>query len=203
MVTGVSGSGKSEYAEQISCQLAKDNKKYYVATMYPYGEDGRSRVKKHKLQRDGKGFETIEQYQNIGGALKGCKRDTKPVVLVECMSNLLANECFEENGHPDNIFAECMQLYSECSHLVIVTNEVFSDGCEYDDSGESFERQYQILKRAELNSGKHQCRSCSYDSRTLVIDYSKVSESNRKRIGDIHPRWNSHFKSNLLRYYMI
>ena len=26
MVTGVSGSGKSEYAEQISCQLAKDNK---------------------------------------------------------------------------------------------------------------------------------------------------------------------------------
>ena len=46
MVTGVSGSGKSEYAEQISCQLAKDNKKYYVATMYPYGEDGRSRVKK-------------------------------------------------------------------------------------------------------------------------------------------------------------
>lgn len=123
MVTGVSGSGKSEYAEQISCQLAKDNKKYYVATMYPYGEDGRSRVKKHKLQRDGKGFETIEQYQNIGGALKGCKRDTKPVVLVECMSNLLANECFEENGHPDNIFAECMQLYSECSHLVIVTNE--------------------------------------------------------------------------------
>ena len=129
MVTGVSGSGKSEYAEQISCQLAKDNKKYYVATMYPYGEDGRSRVKKHKLQRDGKGFETIEQYQNIGGALKGCKRDTKPVVLVECMSNLLANECFEENGHPDNIFAECMQLYSECSHLVILTNEVFSDGC--------------------------------------------------------------------------
>lgn len=35
MVTGVSGSGKSEYAEQISCQLAKDNKKilcgYYVS----------------------------------------------------------------------------------------------------------------------------------------------------------------------------
>ena len=34
MVTGVSGSGKSEYAEQISCQLAKDNKKYYVATIH-------------------------------------------------------------------------------------------------------------------------------------------------------------------------
>ena len=25
-----------------------------------------------------------------------------------------------------------MKLYSGCRHLVIVTNEVFSDGCEYD-----------------------------------------------------------------------
>ena len=81
MVTGVSGSGKSEYAEQISCQLAKDNKKYYVATMYPYGEDGRSRVKKHKLQRDGKGFETIEQYQN---ALK--KTDIQIIYLLNVCS---------------------------------------------------------------------------------------------------------------------
>ena len=132
IITGVSGSGKSEYAEQICCRLARDNKKYYVATMQPFGEEGRIRIEKHKRQREGKGFETKEQYQNIGGALKGCKRDTKPVVLVECMSNLLANECFEENGHPDNIFDGCMKLYSGCRHLVIVTNEVFSDGCEYD-----------------------------------------------------------------------
>ena len=62
------------------------------------------------------------------------------------MSNLLANECSEENGHPDNIFAECMQLYSECSHLVIVTNEVFSDGCEYDDSTTDY-----IRRLGELN----------------------------------------------------
>ena len=66
IITGVSGSGKSEYAEQICCQLAKDNKKYYVATMQPFGEEGRIRIEKHKRQREGKGFETIEQYQNIG-----------------------------------------------------------------------------------------------------------------------------------------
>lgn len=56
----------------------------------------------------------------------------RPVVLVECMSNLLANECFGEAGKPDDIFDGCMKLYSGCRHLVIVTNEVFSDGCEYD-----------------------------------------------------------------------
>ena len=111
IITGVSGSGKSEYAEQICCQLAKDNKKYYVATMQPFGEEGRIRIEKHKRQREGKGFETIEQYQNIGSALDCCDKEERPVVLVECMSNLLANECFGEAGKPDDIF---------------------SDGCEYD-----------------------------------------------------------------------
>ena len=38
VVTGVSGSGKSEYAEQICCKLSGDRKKYYIATMQPYGE---------------------------------------------------------------------------------------------------------------------------------------------------------------------
>ena len=146
LITGASGSGKYEYAEKICCGLAGSAQKYYIATMQPYGAEGAQRIRRHHALRQGKGFETIEKYQNIGGALKGCKRDTKPVVLVECMSNLLANECFEENGHPDNIFAECMQLYSECSHLVIVTNEVFSDGCEYDDSTTDY-----IRRLGELN----------------------------------------------------
>ena len=44
IITGVSGSGKSEYAEQICCRLAGDNKKYYVATMQPFGEEGRIRI---------------------------------------------------------------------------------------------------------------------------------------------------------------
>ncbi len=132
IITGVSGSGKSEYAEQICCQLAGDNKKYYVATMQPFGEEGRIRIEKHKRQREGKGFETIEQYQNIGSALAYCDKEERPVVLVECLSNLLANECFGEAGKPDDIFDDCMKLYSGCMHLVIVTNEVFSDGCEYD-----------------------------------------------------------------------
>ena len=144
VVTGVSGSGKSEYAEQICCKLSGDRKKYYIATMQPYGEEGKKRILRHHRLRSGKGFETIEQYMHIGEAAE--RISNKPVVLLECMSNLLANECFEENGHPDNIFAECMQLYSECSHLVIVTNEVFSDGCEYDDSTTDY-----IRRLGELN----------------------------------------------------
>ena len=42
LVTGVSGSGKSEYAEKICCDLADGEKKYYIATMQPFGAEGRS-----------------------------------------------------------------------------------------------------------------------------------------------------------------
>ena len=90
VVTGVSGSGKSEYAEQICCKLSGDRKKYYIATMQPYGEEGKKRILRHHRLRSGKGFETIEQYMHIGEAAE--RISNKPVVLLECMSNLLANE---------------------------------------------------------------------------------------------------------------
>ena len=35
LITGTSGSGKSEYAEKICCELAGSAKKYYIATMHP------------------------------------------------------------------------------------------------------------------------------------------------------------------------
>lgn len=134
LVTGVSGSGKSEYAEQLCCHLAGDKAKYYIATMQPYGKEGKERIMRHHKLRQGKGFITIEQYRNIGLAVDKLHNtnEDKPVVLLECMSNLLANECFEDGGKPDDILEDCLRLYDGCSHLVIVTNEVFSDGCEYD-----------------------------------------------------------------------
>lgn len=142
LVTGVSGSGKSEYAEQLCCQLAGKGKKYYVAAMKPYGKEGRERIARHHKLREGKGFITIEQYQQVSCAAKKIRTGSLKVnnngegtvtVLLECLSNLLANECFEAGGRPEEVYDECMRLYSECDNMVIVTNEVFSDGCEYDE----------------------------------------------------------------------
>lgn len=147
LVTGVSGSGKSEYAEQICCQLAENEKrkKYYIATMRPYGIESLERIGRHKTMRQGKDFETIEQYCNVNQA--ACRFDKRPVVLLECLSNLMANECFDVGGKPDNVFSDCMKLYEQCTHLIIVTNEIFSDGCDYDKSTRDYIRRLGILNR--------------------------------------------------------
>ena len=68
--------------------------------MQPYGAEGAQRIRRHLALRQGKGFETIEQYQNVSKAfdkvqtevVSHAAQNEKPVVLLECLSNLMANE---------------------------------------------------------------------------------------------------------------
>jgi adenosylcobinamide kinase/adenosylcobinamide-phosphate guanylyltransferase len=141
LVTGGSGSGKSEYAERVLvAQTAKDMR-YYIATMMPYGEEGRKRVEKHRRQRAGRGFHTIERYLDLAGLdmQKFHMEERKGMesgILLECMSNLVANEIFDEQGsheRAEKSISEGIRRLKSCTdHLVVVTNEVFSDGITYD-----------------------------------------------------------------------
>lgn len=129
LVTGGSGSGKSEYAENLVCSLPGE-RRFYIATMRPWDEEGKRRIGRHRGMRAGKGFETLEQYTDLelldlpwpGSA-----------VLLECMSNLAANEFYRDsNLAEDRIMNGVLKLMRSCRHLVVVTNEVFSDGGRYD-----------------------------------------------------------------------
>ena len=132
VVTGGSGSGKSAYAESRICEWNRQDPKplFYIATMYPYGEETEKKIERHRILRKGKGFETLEWYTGLkqhleDGSLKGAD------VLLECMSNLVANEMYMESGagcHADQAILEGIrELNQQCSNLVIVTNEVFSE----------------------------------------------------------------------------
>ena len=135
VVTGGSGSGKSEYAEGIVTRFAEGEglKLYYIATMRPFGDEGRRRVERHRKLRAGKGFETVERYTD----LKGLELEDRTAVLLECMSNLAANEMFEPGGAGERTVEEILDgvdaLARQCRHLVIVTNDIFSDGITYDE----------------------------------------------------------------------
>ena len=131
LVTGASASGKSAYAEDLLV-LAKSAEKYYIATMRPWGAEGAARVKKHRAMREGKGFQTIEAFHTLDALhLPGTGS-----LMLECMSNLLANEQFELGGTDEEILDRIQQgiqnLKEQTEDLIIVTNEIFSDGCRYD-----------------------------------------------------------------------
>ena len=122
LVTGASASGKSAYAEDLLV-LAKSAEKYYIATMRPWGAEGAAR---------GKGFQTIEAFHT----LDALRLPEKGSLMLECMSNLLANEQFELGGTDVEILDRIQQgiqnLKEQTEDLIIVTNEIFSDGCRYD-----------------------------------------------------------------------
>lgn len=152
VVTGGSGSGKSEYAEQLILKKTLDKTKplYYIATMQPFGEEGERRIARHRKQRQGRGFITIEQYARIEAV--GISHGAN--VLLECMSNLVANEMFEENKGRSaekicqDILMGVGKLNLRCENLVIVTNEVFSDGNSYDKETEEYIRCLGMINRS-------------------------------------------------------
>lgn len=136
LISGGSGSGKSEYAERRAAGLHAKNggTLHYAATMMVYDEESRRRVERHRKMREGKGFVTTEIPLHIG-ALPVMAGDT---VLVECLSNLLANEMYEPSGAGnacvETITDGILRLHGAGAALVVVTNEVFSDGVRYDAS---------------------------------------------------------------------
>lgn len=141
LITGGSGSGKSEYAEsevERLAHLTESEEKYYIATMFPYGEETLQKIRRHQQMRTGKGFVTLECYTDLDRLVASDpflgEPSKRPTVLLECMSNLLANECYMESGaqarelDPVAEIEKGMEtLLQCCEHVVVVTNEVFSD----------------------------------------------------------------------------
>lgn len=98
----------------------------YVATMKPYDDECLKRIERHRKMRDGKGFRTVECYTDLSEITESA--DT---ILLECMSNLTANMMFSDNN--DNTFEKIIGgiLNLKSENIVIVTNEISSDGIEY------------------------------------------------------------------------
>ncbi len=137
VIIGGSGSGKSAFAEQYIDEIAGARRKYYIATMKVYDEEGQKKVEKHRTQRQGKGFQTIECASEIETAAKAVM-EKESVVLLECMSNLAANEMFAEKEICEKsivvskILQGICKLRDKTGELVIVTNNISEEGTNYD-----------------------------------------------------------------------
>ncbi|MCR5232464.1 MAG: adenosylcobinamide-GDP ribazoletransferase [Lachnospiraceae bacterium] len=100
LITGPPDSGKSLRAEELAVQGGRKNL-YYLATMKVMDAEGSDRVKKHRAQREGKGFATIEQPYDIIKALDVIKAPKESTVLLECLSNLVGNELHDNPKFED------------------------------------------------------------------------------------------------------
>jgi adenosylcobinamide kinase/adenosylcobinamide-phosphate guanylyltransferase len=131
LITGGSGSGKSAYAESCIMKLGGTNR-IYIATMFPFDEESHVRIQRHREMRKEKHFSTVERYTDMEH-LRVCADDD---LLLECMSNLTANEMYQEGGAREQtveaVIAGIEGLIRQSANLVVVTNEVFSDGITYD-----------------------------------------------------------------------
>lgn len=136
-VTGGSGSGKSAYAEKRAGILEPEDK-VYIATMEPYDEESFRRIDRHRRMRAGSHYRTIECYRHLEQVNPG----EKATVLLECMSNLVANEMFspEGRGHESApaVLEGLRHLASSCRNLVVVTNNVFDAGHAAEESSEEY-----------------------------------------------------------------
>ena len=69
-------------------------------------------------------------------------------VLLEDLSNLLANEMYETaGGGMDSVHRGLEHLITSCENLTVVTNEVFSGGADYDQESLRYMRALADLNR--------------------------------------------------------
>lgn len=132
VVTGGAGSGKSEYAEGL-ITASGNGALCYLATMQVWDDECRRRVERHRQMRAGKGFFTVECPLDLTAAAKQVPRGA--AVLLEDLTNLASNEWFGGIGaeHMEYHVLEGLERVCERAALtVVVANELFSDGIEYD-----------------------------------------------------------------------
>ena len=115
LISGANGSGKSHYAERIVARTV--GRRYYIATMMPCLEENLQRIEKHRAQRKKLHFTTLECPYQVGAA----SVETNSVVLLEDVSNLLANAMFERGGNEMSVYADIEALLARCRLLIAVT----------------------------------------------------------------------------------
>jgi len=124
LIVGSNGSGKSAFAEGLVRRMPF-KRRFYAATLQPYGEEGEQRVNKHRAQRAHDGYTTFELPRHI----ERIRPDPDTVVLLEDVSNLVANIVFDpaEPGGVAEALAEIAALRENAGALVAVSIKELDD----------------------------------------------------------------------------
>ncbi len=137
LLTGGSGSGKSTFAEALCAGLPQPV--YYIDAARPCDAQEAEDAARRLARLREKGFQTVSRYTDLAGLRLPRAGGT---ALLECVCNLTANEMFDGQGRRSDPFgrvtAGVEALCRQCALVVVVTNDVGSDGGGYDASTEAY-----------------------------------------------------------------
>ena len=139
LIFGSASSGKSRYAESRLSELP-GSPKIYAAVSEVYDDEMRERVRIHQAMRAGKGFLTIERPKNLAGM----NIPAGASVMIESLTAWTANEMFSPEGVKSpghvagKVYGDLRVIMSRVKGAVIVADDIFSDGGEYDALTENY-----------------------------------------------------------------
>jgi adenosylcobinamide kinase / adenosylcobinamide-phosphate guanylyltransferase len=131
LITGGSRSGKSAFAQTVAESLP--GPRVFIATCPVLDEEMRTRIRKHREARAGRGWETVEEQADLAAALASASHAR--VILVDCLTLWINNLLYraEQSGHlvtEDDVTQHCRAVLAACANrpgtVIFVTNEVGS-----------------------------------------------------------------------------
>ena len=175
-ISGGAKNGKSTFAQDLAVRMSRERKcpLYYIATMIPHDDEDRARIERHRYDRQGLGFKTIEVGHDIEREIEG----REGVFLIDSVTALLSNEMFRSNGTIDNeasirISESLSRLCRSHDGLIFVSDYIYSDGVEYDELTDAYIRGLAIIDRALAKA----CDRVVEMSFGFAIDYKEESQT--------------------------
>ena len=170
LVSGGAKNGKSMFAQKTAREMAEEQglPLYYIATMIPRDEEDEARIGRHRKERAGWGFETIECGKGLGSLLdemgRGVGDETaggvgdeaadgpRGVFLLDSVTALLSNEMFADDGSVDNeaaarVAEECVAFAKATKNTVFVSDYIYGDGEDYDKLTEEYRHGLAMVDR--------------------------------------------------------
>lgn len=147
-ISGGCKNGKSFYAQRIA--KAGGAPLYYIATMIPRDAEDEARIARHRREREGWGFETLECGRDILSCLD--RADPAGSFLLDSATALLSNEMFTpegmDPGAPDRIAVGLVEFVRRAPGTVVVSDYIYSDANLYDEWTEAYRRGLAAIDRA-------------------------------------------------------
>lgn len=149
-ISGGCKNGKSYYAQRLASAQG-GRRLYYIATMVSTGKEDDERIRRHRENREGWGFATVEQPRDIENILEKC--DAGGSFLLDSTTSLLANAMFPPEGAvwpeaEEKIILGLSAVLDKIKNIVIVSDYIYADAEDYDDYTEAFRRALARIDRA-------------------------------------------------------